>query len=120
MDSVSVPIKVLSLKPYVDALCYPTSDEKIAVKVRMLRDHGQTKKYHHEMEGYNGRCDALQAAALRVKLKHLPAWNEARRKNSQLYFKFLKNVLAEQIVIINLELLSAPFPIFRISHSSDQ
>jgi len=48
-----------------------TNDENLAAKVRMLRDHGQSRKYRHEMEGYNGRCDALQAAALRVKLKHL-------------------------------------------------
>jgi dTDP-4-amino-4,6-dideoxygalactose transaminase len=69
-----------------------TNDENLAAKVRMLRDHGQSRKYHHEMEGYNGRCDALQAAALRVKLKHLPAWNEARRKNAKLYFDLLKEV----------------------------
>ena len=68
-----------------------TNDENLATKVRMLRDHGQSRKYHHEIEGYNGRCDALQAAALRVKLKHLPAWNEARRKNAQCYFEFLQD-----------------------------
>ena len=66
-----------------------TNDENLAAKVRMLRDHGQSKKYHHEIEGYNGRCDALQAAALRVKLKHLPAWNEARRKNAKVYLDLL-------------------------------
>jgi dTDP-4-amino-4,6-dideoxygalactose transaminase len=69
-----------------------TNDENLAAKIRMLRDHGQSKKYHHEMEGYNGRCDALQAAALRVKLKHLPAWNEARRKNAKRYFELLEDV----------------------------
>ena len=67
-----------------------TNDAELASSIRMIRDHGQTKKYYHEMEGYNGRCDALQAAALRVKLKHLPAWNEARRKNAQYYFELLK------------------------------
>ena len=69
-----------------------TNDGDLAAKVRMLRDHGQATKYYHDIEGYNGRCDALQAAALRVKLKNLPAWNEARRKNAQLYFELLKNV----------------------------
>ena len=69
-----------------------TNDGKLASKVRMLRDHGQVKKYYHEMEGYNGRCDALQAATLRVKLKHLPEWNEARRKNAQRYFELLENI----------------------------
>jgi len=69
-----------------------TNDAGLADKVRMFRDHGQAKKYHHEMEGYNGRCDALQAAALRVKLKYLPAWNEARRKSAQRYLDLLKDL----------------------------
>jgi dTDP-4-amino-4,6-dideoxygalactose transaminase len=66
-----------------------TGNSEIAQKVRMLRDHGQARKYYHDMEGYNGRCDALQAAALRVKLKHLPEWNEARRMIAQLYLEKL-------------------------------
>jgi dTDP-4-amino-4,6-dideoxygalactose transaminase len=69
-----------------------TKDVDLAAKVRMLRDHGQAMKYCHEVEGYNGRCDALQAAALRLKLKHLPGWNEARRKNAQRYLDLLENV----------------------------
>jgi len=68
-----------------------TNDADLAGKVRMLRDHGQARKYYHEMEGYNGRCDALQAAALRVKLKYLPIWNEARRKNAEVYLKSLRD-----------------------------
>lgn len=69
-----------------------TNDADLAAKVRMLRDHGQSSKYYHEMEGYNGRCDALQAAVLRVKLKHLPAWNEARRNKAKNYLDLLKEV----------------------------
>ena len=69
-----------------------TNDDELAVNVRMLRDHGQSKKYYHVMEGYNGRCDALQAAALRVKLRYLPSWNEARRTHAQLYIELLKNL----------------------------
>ena len=69
-----------------------TNDSELASKVRMLRDHGQAKKYYHDFEGYNGRCDALQAAALRVKLRYLPAWNEARRKNANRYSELLKDV----------------------------
>ena len=46
-----------------------TNDEEIAQKIRMLRDHGQAKKYYHDIEGYNGRLDAIQAGILRVKLK---------------------------------------------------
>ena len=83
-----------------------TNDENLAAKVRMLRDHGQSRKYHHEMEGYNGRCDALQAAALRVKLKHLPAWNEARRKNAQCYFELLQDTDGIVLPKINQKCLS--------------
>jgi len=56
-----------------------TNDEQIAQKVRMLRDHGQATKHTHEVVGYNGRLDAIQAAILRTKLAHLPEWNERRR-----------------------------------------
>ena len=56
-----------------------TNDEAVAREVRMLRDHGQSRKYHHAVEGYNGRLDALQAGILHVKLRHLTRWNEGRR-----------------------------------------
>jgi dTDP-4-amino-4,6-dideoxygalactose transaminase len=55
-----------------------TNDETIAEKVRMLRDHGQSQKYMHDIEGYNGRLDTIQAGILSVKLRHLPAWTEQR------------------------------------------
>ena len=57
-----------------------TNDPEIAQRVRMLRDHGQAKKYYHDMEGYNGRLDAIQAGFLRVKLRHLAEWNSKRRE----------------------------------------
>ncbi len=66
-----------------------TNDEAIAQKIRMLRDHGQAKKYYHEMEGYNGRLDSIQCGILRIKLKHLPEWNEKRRQNASLYTQHL-------------------------------
>ena len=69
-----------------------TNDENLLRKVQMLRDHGQEKKYFHQTEGFNSRCDALQAALLRVKLKRLAAWNEARKKIADLYFENLKDV----------------------------
>src|SRR5690606_33739155 len=55
------------------------TDEKMANTVRMLRAHGANQTYHHEMVGTNSHLHALQAAVLNVKLRHLPAWNEARR-----------------------------------------
>ena len=62
-----------------------TNDEQIAQKVQMLRDHGQAQKYYHEIEGYNGRLDAIQAGCLRIKLKYLPDWNEKRRQKAYRY-----------------------------------
>jgi len=66
-----------------------TDDPQLAQKVKMIRDHGQAKKYYHEIEGYNGRLDAIQAGILRVKLKHLRRWNEARRQKAAIYNKLL-------------------------------
>ena len=57
-----------------------TNDEALASQIRMLRDHGQAKKYYHDVEGYNGRLDAMQAGFLHVKLQHLSRWNEQRRE----------------------------------------
>ena len=62
-----------------------TDDEKLAKKIRMIRDHGQAKKYYHDMEGYNGRLDSLQAGILSVKLKYLPSWNQSRRERANKY-----------------------------------
>lgn len=69
-----------------------TDDEEIASKVKMLRDHGQSKKYYHEFEGYNARLDAIQAGILRIKLKHLSEWNEKRRQNALRYNELLKDI----------------------------
>jgi dTDP-4-amino-4,6-dideoxygalactose transaminase len=66
-----------------------TNDEELAQKVRMLRDHGQARKYYHEMAGYNGRLDAIQAGILLAKLKHLPNWNERRREKAGQYRELL-------------------------------
>jgi len=62
-----------------------TNDDEIARHVRMLRDHGQSRKYYHDMEGYNGRLDAIQAGILHVKLTHLGEWNENRRQAAVRY-----------------------------------
>lgn len=62
-----------------------TDDEELARKVRMIRDHGQAKKYYHDVEGYNGRLDSIQAGILSVKLKYLPSWNQSRREHAHRY-----------------------------------
>ena len=66
-----------------------TNDETLAREVRRLRDHGQSRKYHHVVEGYNGRLDAIQAGILSVKLQHLTRWNEQRRQSAQCYNELL-------------------------------
>jgi len=66
-----------------------TNDEALAAKVKMLRDHGQAKKYYHDVEGYNGRLDAMQAGFLSVKLKHLSDWNTKRRQHADRYRQLL-------------------------------
>ena len=62
-----------------------TNDDELAEKVRLLVNHGRMSKYEHLMEGYNYRLDALQAAILNVKLKHLPKWTELRREHAAFY-----------------------------------
>ena len=62
-----------------------TNDEEMARNIRMIRDHGQAKKYYHDMEGYNGRLDSIQAGILSVKLKYLPSWNQSRCERARKY-----------------------------------
>ena len=69
-----------------------TQDEVIAQKIRMIRDHGQQKKYFHDLEGYNGRLDAIQAGVLRIKLKRLGGWNKSRRENAAYYNELLSEI----------------------------
>ena len=62
-----------------------TNDAELAKKIRILRDHGQAQKYYHDVEGYNGRLDSIQAGILRIKLAHLPEWTEGRRQAAARY-----------------------------------
>ncbi|HWZ99295.1 MAG TPA: DegT/DnrJ/EryC1/StrS family aminotransferase [Candidatus Dormibacteraeota bacterium] len=66
-----------------------TNDEKLAKMSAMLRDHGSAKKYHHDIEGYNGRLDSIQAGMLRVKLRHLAKWNQQRQESARIYDEML-------------------------------
>jgi dTDP-4-amino-4,6-dideoxygalactose transaminase len=75
-----------------------TNDATMAAMIRMLRDHGQSKKYYHDIEGYNGRLDALQAGLLSVKLKHLAAWNAKRREAAARYQELFKEAELEVVM----------------------
>ncbi len=67
-----------------------TNDAVIAKTMKMLRDHGQATKYYHDLEGYNGRLDSIQAGLLHVKLAHLPKWNAQRRERAAEYKRLLE------------------------------
>ena len=74
-----------------------TNNEELRNKIQMLRDHGQAKKYHHALIGWNARMDGIQGAALRVKLKHLDRANQARRANARFYDQHLAEV--EEVIL---------------------
>ena len=80
-----------NLGGYGDGGMIVTNNLELAEKIRMLRAHGWKKKYFPEILGYNSRLDALQAAVLRVKLKHIDRWNDGRRKVAHTY----RNALAD-------------------------
>ena len=69
-----------------------TNDAGIGKTMKMLRDHGQATKYYHDVEGYNGRLDSIQAGLLHVKLAHLAKWNAQRRERAAEYKRLLKAV----------------------------
>lgn len=68
-----------------DAGMLTTNDDALAARLRTLRVHGAANEYHHEEIGINSRLDSLQAAVLRVKLKYLEEWSEARRQKASRY-----------------------------------
>ena len=78
-----------------------TNDEAMAQRMKMIRDHGQAQKYHHDIEGYNGRLDSIQAGWLSVKLRHLTKWNESRRALAHRYHELLAE--AKSAVVIPKE-----------------
>jgi dTDP-4-amino-4,6-dideoxygalactose transaminase len=80
-----------------------TNDGDVARFVRMVRDHGQAQKYYHDIEGYNGRLDAMQAAFLRIKLRHLDKWTEQRRAAARKYNELLKPLADQGLVVVPYE-----------------
>jgi dTDP-4-amino-4,6-dideoxygalactose transaminase len=78
-----------NLGAYGDGGAVVTSDDAVAKRLEMLRNYGQREKYQHMFRGFNRRLDTLQAAVLRIKLKHLEEWNEARRQHAKAYSRLL-------------------------------
>jgi dTDP-4-amino-4,6-dideoxygalactose transaminase len=78
-----------NLGGYGDGGMLTTNDAAIAEKLRALRVHGSRTKYYHDWVGVNSRLDALQAAVLRIKLKHLDSWTAGRQRNAGLYREIL-------------------------------
>jgi len=81
-----------NLGAYGEAGAVTTNDETLAGKLRILRDHGQSKKYHHVTWGLNDRLDAMQAVVLNVKLPYLQTWTGDRRRHAEKYDLKLKGV----------------------------
>lgn len=77
---------------YGDGGMVVTNDDQVAELARMLRVHGSKRKYHNEIIGYNSRLDTLQAAVLRVKLRHIDQWNQGRKRVAELYNSLLSGV----------------------------
>jgi dTDP-4-amino-4,6-dideoxygalactose transaminase len=82
-----------NLGAYGEAGLVTTNNPDYARAIRIRRDWGQERKYYHEVPGYNYRMDAIQAAILRVKLRHLEDWTEARRARVAEYNRLLSNVI---------------------------
>jgi dTDP-4-amino-4,6-dideoxygalactose transaminase len=78
-----------------------TNDSVLADKIKMLRDHGQAKKYYHDVEGYNGRLDAIQAGLLHAKLAHLAKWNAQRRERAAEYHRLFAGT--DEAVVLPFE-----------------
>jgi dTDP-4-amino-4,6-dideoxygalactose transaminase len=81
-----------NLGAYGDAGMVVTDSAELAARIRTLRNHGQTEKYVSSEPGWNSRLDELQAAVLRVKLRHLPAWQRARQAHAAEYTRRLAQI----------------------------
>lgn len=96
-----------NLGAYGDGGMVVTNDPSVADVVNVLRKHGSRTAYYYIMSGFNSRLDALQAAILRVKLKHLDRWNEMRSKNALLYNRLLANTDGIDIPCLDKESTSS-------------
>ena len=111
-----------NLGAYGDGGCLSTDDSALASEARVLRNHGSERRYYHEEIGWNSRLDAMQAAILRVKLRHLDTWNDQRRSRAGRYNQLLQDaglVRSGAVTVTRdapLALLQTPAEAFHISH----
>jgi len=92
-----------NLGAFGDGGLVATNDAALAHRLRLVRNHGAEPKYYHAFVGANFRLDALQAAVLRVKLRHLAEWTEARRRNAARYRQLLAPLAAAGKVVLPVE-----------------
>jgi len=88
-----------NLGAYGEGGAVMTNDEELARKFKMIRDHGAEQKYYHQTFGHNYRMEGIQGAVLGVKLPHLTAWTDGRRKNAAKYKELLKDVAGIKLPI---------------------
>ena len=81
-----------NLGAYGDAGAITTGSDELARTIRLMRDHGSERKYHHEIVGFNSRLDTLQAVVLRAKLRRLDGWNDQRRVAAARYAELLAGI----------------------------
>jgi dTDP-4-amino-4,6-dideoxygalactose transaminase len=81
-----------NLGAFGDGGILTANDDDLAGRLRALRVHGTKKKYYHEWVGVNSRLDSLQAAVLRVKLRHLDSWTNGRQRNADLYRRYIREM----------------------------
>lgn len=103
-----------NLGAFGEAGAVVTNNSELREKICILRDHGQVRKYHHTMVGWNCRMDGIQAAVLRVKLQHLAAGNERRRQHAQRYSQALAEVATEIILPVEAEYASHVYHVYAV------
>ncbi len=104
-----------NLNAFGDAGCVTTSDPRMAANMRRLRNHGSAERYVHEEVGWNARMDGIQGAVLRVKLRHVEAWNRRRREIAALYDHLLTGA---GLVSVRGKVAGPVRPVKTLSHAS--
>jgi dTDP-4-amino-4,6-dideoxygalactose transaminase len=103
-----------NLGAYGEGGAVTTSDPTLAESLRKFRDHGSNKKYYHDVVGYNYRMEGIQGAVLNTKLPHLNQWNDSRRRNAELYCKYLAG--ADVVLPVESEGRKHVYHLFVIRH----